>query len=215
MPLRFPRATYTSWVEGVRDLSVLLRSLIQDDAAPYRWRSMKVPLSATQGAGVKDPDFAKLRDNGSGSTGVYEPAFDAGVEEEVFFSVELPEDYKEFTNIIPQIHWSPGSSTSTNTVRWGLEYSLANVDAAFPTTTIIYVEDAGSGTAYQHQSADFAAIDGSSLTIEAIMNGRLFRDAGHANDTFPADAFGLELRLKYQCDVARGAQQPDTKWRTT
>ena len=209
---RIPRQVYETWQEGVRDLSEVMRNVIYDTAQPIRYNSTIVPLIAVQGSGVNAADIIQFRDNGSGSTGVYEAAFDDGIEEEVQFSIELPERYAQYTDIVPQIHWSPGSSTGTGTVRWGLEYTVAVVGSAFPTTTLIYVEDAGSGTAYDHQTADFAAIDGSAITIDAIIAGRLFRDATHANDTFTGDAFGLDLRFIYAVDVNRGSRQRDSKW---
>lgn len=212
MSVRFPRVNYSDWREATRDITTIIRSLINDEEAPYRWRSMRVPLIATQGGGLNAPGIIQFRDDGAGSTGVYGAAFDQTVEEAVLFEVELPEDYKEGTDLICQVHWSPGSSSSTNTVRWGLEYTVQIVGSAFPTTSTISVEDAGSGTPYDHQSVDFAAIDGSALAIEAVLVGRFFRDATHANDNFAADAFGLELRIEYQCDTARGSHRQDSKW---
>jgi hypothetical protein len=128
--------------------------------------------------------------------------FDASSDESVYFTVLIPHSYKEGSDIYPHAHWTPGSSTNTGAVRWGLEYSWANVNTAFPAATTVYCTDAGSGTANDNQVAEFpAAISGTGKDIGSILVCRLFRDANDAADTFTADAGLLEFDFHIQVDA--------------
>lgn len=158
------------------------------------------PATAMQLGGSADPGFAKLLDNGSGSQGVFTYLFDAAAVEELYFSVQLPRGYKEGSDITPRLHWAP-TNTNTGTARWGLEYTWANIDGTLGNTTLVYAEDAGDGTAYKQQRADFAAIGGSGKTIGGALLCRVFRDAGHGNDTYNADAALLGLALQLELDT--------------
>lgn len=172
-------------------------------AAPFKlregWDDLRVPLVGVQQGGVKDPDFVQVKDDGSGSTGVYAWGFDSGSEEELFFAVQMPHSWKQGTPIRPHIHWSP-SNTNTGSVSWGLEYTLSEINSAFGNTTILDVQQAGSGTAYQHQIAAWDEIDMSGIdSVSAMILCRVFRDAGGAlgTDDYNADAIGLEVDFHY------------------
>ena len=167
----------------------------------HNWTDVRVAGSQTKsGSGLKAPGYDKFRDNGAGSDGVYSYAFDKASEEEVLFEVQVPHGLKPGTELRPHVHWSPGASTNTGKVRWGLEYTIANVYDVMPVTKIIYADDVGSGVAYKHQLAAFAPITGS-WTESLMMECRLFRNATDAtNDTFDADAFLLEFDLHYDQD---------------
>jgi len=153
------------------------------------WEDVRVPLSATNRGSANAPDFAKFMDDGGGtpSQGVYTYLFNKNTEEEVYFEMQIPHAYKEGTDIEMHVHWSP-MDTDTGTVRWGLEYTVANVDGTFGNTTLIYVNDAADGTAKKHQVASFSGISGTGLTISCMLICRLFRDAGDAADTYDEDA---------------------------
>ena len=163
------------------------------------WDDLRVPVTATNIGTANNPNFSQVLTNGAGSQGVYTYLFDASAEEELLFNVQLPHAWKEGTDIEPHVHWFP-TSADTGTVRWGLEYTWSNVDGTFSNTTIIYINDAADGTVYKHQLADFAAISGTGKTLSSMLMCRVFRDAGHVNDTYTGDAGLLEIDFHHRID---------------
>jgi hypothetical protein len=148
---------------------------------------------------VNDPNFVKVLDNGSGSTGLYTYAFDKSAEEEAFFAVQFPHNRKSGSNVIPHVHWMP-TGTDTGNVVWGLEYSWASIGATFGNSAIITVTQAGGGVADAHQIAYFDAITGTGKTSSSMMLCRVFRDATSETDTYDEDAALIEIDFHYEID---------------
>lgn len=164
------------------------------------WDDIRVPVTATKAGGSKDPGFEKLKDNGSGSQGVFTYMFSPTAEEELYFSVQVPHNYKYGTNFHPHVHWAP-TTTNTGDVVWGLEYTLAEISGTLGNTTIIYGTDAGDGTAYKHQLVDLTEIDGSAIdSVSMMMICRVFRNAAATEDTYTGDAALLEIDFHYEID---------------
>lgn len=160
------------------------------------WDDLRTPLTAIKLAGVKDPAF----DVFLGGVRAYSFSSQALAinEEEVFFTTQLPHSYKEGTDIVPHIHWSP-STTDAGTTRWGLEYTWQNAYlSVFPTTTTIYAESVASGVANDHLMANFDPIDGAGKKISSMLICRLFRNSSHDNDDYGAAAFVLEQDFHFQ-----------------
>lgn len=159
------------------------------------WKDNIVPFHASRLAGIDEPDLETFQ----GDINAF--AFDASVVEEVLLSFHIDHDYAPGTKVYPHIHWSP-SDTGTGTVRWGIEYTFAARDTgAFGSTTTVYLEQAGSGTAFKHQVVEFGDSDAFVITapgVDSVVMMRVFRDATHANDTYTSDAFGLFVDLHYQ-----------------
>lgn len=171
------------------------------------WDDLRMPATALKTGQINDPDFAQVRDNGSGSTGVFAWRFDDSQEEELFFAVQLPHKYKLGSNLKPHIHWMP-LSTDTGDVVWGIEYTLAEYGSAFGVTSLVTVTDAGDGTAYKHQIASLADIDGSDIDVMSTMLlCRIYRDADNAADTYSGDAALLEFDIHYEIDQAGSSQE--------
>lgn len=165
------------------------------------WDDMRVPVDATKLGGTKDPGFSVFKTNGAGSQGVFTYFFDAATEEELYFIVQIPHDYKLMTNLGPHVHYCK-TTTDTRTVRWGLEYVYANANDTFGTTTIIYTNSTDTGgVAYKSLLTDFSDID---LTTNddpsMIIVCRIFRDATSLADTYPDDAALFEIDFHYQID---------------
>jgi hypothetical protein len=116
----------------------------------------------------------------------------------VMFDAQIPHTWDEGTEIRPHLHWSPGNSTNTGVVRWGLEYTWANATEAFPASTTLYVNAAAAGVAYSHQIAQFAPLDGTGKRVSSVFSCRLFREGANAADTFTVGAFGLSFDFHYQ-----------------
>jgi hypothetical protein len=120
----------------------------------------------------------------------------------------MPHGYKIGSDIHPHVHWLP-QTTSTGTVNWQLEYSIANINSVLGNTTTIQMPGVGAGIANTHQLTDASpeTIDGSSLTLSNMMLGRLFRDGGVGADTFVGDAALMEFDLHFEKDTVGSRQE--------
>jgi hypothetical protein len=119
---------------------------------------------------------------------------------ETFVNWDVPFNWADGTNVYAAIHWSPGNSTSSGNVRWGLEFTTAAVNGVFGSTQTIYVTSSSNQTAYQHIQAVSAPYSGSSVDPNQRFLIRLFRDGANVADTFPDDAFLLGIDFYYQVD---------------
>lgn len=151
------------------------------------------------------PDWDTFRN------GIKAFAFDDTIPQEAWWSTHLPHDWIVGTDTLPHIHWSHIAAVPSGVVRWGIEYTMArgySLDA-FPATNTIYLEvDATGSVQYEHfitevvegGSPAIGSIDMSTMDIDGTMHFRVFRDAGHANDTFVGDAYVLFTDVHYQTD---------------
>lgn len=146
-------------------------------------------------AGANAPTFAAFKG------GIYTNRFDDGaVAMEVHGSFEMQHDYKAGSALSVHVHWSP-TTTNTGNIRWGLEYTIASKDETFPTTTTIYVTQAGSGVVDRQQMVSFADISGTGVDITDVLAFRLFRDSNNAADTFTGNAFLHQVGIHYEADT--------------
>ena len=117
-------------------------SKIEDDGtlefngAATVWDDIQVSAGSASRLGFTDPDWAQFQDDGSGSTGVYQLAFDNTTDEELYFTAELPHGWKLGSTIYPHVHWSP-EDTNTGNVVWGLEYTISAINGTFGNSTKI------------------------------------------------------------------------------
>lgn len=177
--------------------------LTDPDDLPNRWEDIYVPMTQV----TKGPDNNPGFDVFLGALRAY--AFDKTADEELFFSVSMPHDWKEGSDIVAHVHWAP-KDTDTGDVVWALEYSWANRNATFPApTTITAAVDAGDGTAHKHQTVvELGTISGTGKTISSILLCRVYRDV--SADDYDNDAFLIEVGFHYQVD-AIGSVNEDTK----
>ncbi len=117
---------------------------------------------------------------------------------ESFANWDVPFEWKPGTDLYLAFHWSPGSSTATGTVRWGIEYTWAEVGGTFGASVTEYYEQAADGTAYKHFQLVSTPFPGGDAAPNMRFLIRLFRDGAHVNDTFPADAFLIGVDFYYQ-----------------
>lgn len=149
----------------------------------------------------QSPGWAKITDDGGGSTGIYGQAFDDTTEESLLIHFHIPHGVSS-TTIFPHIHWCP-LSTGTGTVRWGIEYAYSKGynQGAFGNSSFEYIEQAGAGVVNEHQIAENSSgITINGLEPDGLLICRLFRDAGHANDTYTGDAVALFMDIHMQAD---------------
>ncbi|MEZ5069614.1 MAG: hypothetical protein R2751_01260 [Bacteroidales bacterium] len=128
-------------------------------------------------------------------------------EEQVYFTVQVAHMWKEGSTLYPHVHFAPATS-GTGTIRWGLEYTWANVNATFPATTTIYAEASASGTAHQHQVIGFSTDltpDANQDEISSMLVCRLFRDS--SVDTYTGDVLFLQFDIHMEMN-SEGSREP-------
>lgn len=182
--------------------NVLAHTLIQKVAGDYGWNDITSFIDTRNGGNA--PSLTTYRD------GIKLWEFSAGVTKEVFSNYHIDHDYKIGTVVYPHVHWTP-NTTSTGTVRWGFEYTVAkgfqqSSGSDYAATTTVYVEQTiDANSQYRHFTAEVVladAIPSTNLEPDAIILMRVFRDAAHANDTFPDPVYLTSIDLHYQVERA-------------
>ena len=129
-------AGVTTIGDGTNDTKIEADGSILLEGTATAFTDLVVPLFNTRLGSDHQAVWKKMLDDGDGSRGVYTYTFE-GVEtdneEEVFFSVQLPHNWKEGSAIYPHVHWSPQTTGKSGSVVWGLEYSWVNYDASIAT----------------------------------------------------------------------------------
>lgn len=153
------------------------------------------PTSRSSGAQV--PTFARVqRDAGGTSIGVYAYIFDNAAlssEKELYFSAQMPHGKLLGSPIAMHIHWVPTTAgTAGHKIRWGLEYTWANLGSAFPATTTIYATTPLLGAidvALTHCLTPFGDVaPPADEALSSILLCRLFRNSSDAEDTATVSA---------------------------
>lgn len=136
------------------------------------------------------------------SKGVILKFFNPTVQNELYFTVQMPHAWKYGTDLSPHLHWVGLSDGGVNEkVRWGLEYTWQNLGTVYGNTTIIYgdtnhldediVKD-------KHYLTAFPDISGEGNGISSMLVCRIFRDA--SNDNYNDFVGLLEFDIHYQID---------------
>jgi hypothetical protein len=176
------------------------------------WDDLRIVPGAFDFAGVSDPSLQNWQPGGAGSTfKVYK--FKSG--DEVFFTCQVPHTYKEGTDIEVHVHWTPadrGNEENGNTVAWKLDYSWANINAVFSSSSTANMTDTCTGTDDYHEITTSATITGTSKTISSMLVCRLYRDAGDtwAGVTAAQSPALLEFDIHFQINTI-GSRQESTK----
>jgi hypothetical protein len=170
------------------------------------WDDLMVSVLASKLGGSKDPGFAKFKDNGAGSQGVFTYWFDSIAEEELYFSVQMPHSW-DGTTIHPHMHWTPRVASDGNpanqTVEWGFEYTWVNVTGDFGNTSIVYGSSQIPADATivkdRHYLTPIADITPSVTQngISSMLICRIFRNATGTNDTYEQDAGLFQFDIHY------------------
>jgi hypothetical protein len=166
------------------------------------WNDIIMP-AANLRPGSSAPTFSVIRD------GLFGYRFDAGTARELHGAAEIPHDYKEGSDLVVHVHWEP-TTTNTGDIVWGFEYSIADPHATFPaSTTATMTPAAASGTIGEHELNNIVTIDGTGITIGAIIIFRVYRQNG-GTDTFTGNAFLHSVGVHYESDTA-GSRAITTK----
>jgi len=180
--------------------------LMVQSLTAVRWGDNRLSPTASRAGGSKDPDFAKYKDNGSGSQGVFLWHFDDTIEEELYFDVAAKPNYKEGTTSYAQVCWIPKINGSAGEkVSWGIELTVANLGEIFGNTELLYADTSipdETLIADKLYCTEFA-VAMPTLLMGATAAARLFRDATGVGgtDTYTGDAILISISIKYEIDA--------------
>lgn len=111
-------------------------------------------------------------------------------------------DIKRNTLIYPHVHWST-DGVDTNTVKWEISYTVAkgHNQEAFPADTTISVEQAGSGTAWQHMISEVSQGSGTFTApeVDSLILMRVKRVTNGGTDNAD-NVFGMFVDLHVEID---------------
>ncbi len=130
--------------------------------------------------------------------GIYAYTYFAGQTTQAYANFDVPFDWATDTDLYAAIHWSPGNSTATGDVRFGLEFTYANVDGTFGASDTFYISGTSDGTAYKHYQSISSSFPGTLVEANTRFLIRIFRDGGNVADTLAADLFIVGFDLYYQ-----------------
>lgn len=150
---------------------------------------------------------------GGTSQGVFLWMFSATTEQELYFTVQIPHEYKVGSTLYPHIHWTTTTGTPSGTnVVWGLEYSVIAIGGNFPNTTtltansVISLIGTLSGTG-QHIITSLGSISGTNLGISTMLICRIYRATADSNDTFGNETGLLGFDIHYEKDTNGSRQE--------
>ncbi len=197
-------AGITSIGDGTNQATIAADGTLTLEGEATVFTDLNVPVFATSNSSSNPPSPARLQRNaGATSQGVFTYFFSASTEQELYFTVQLPHEWKEGSTIYPHVHWVATTDVNANKVRWGLEYTWINITSAFGTTTTEYGEDPiapnGTVTAYEHViTAIGSGISATGKTLSSYLVCRIFRDAtaGTDNYTGTAGLLGIDFHLE-------------------
>ena len=149
-------------------------------------------ISKATGWGSNSPDFDKIADDGSGSTGVNANFFDGSYLEEVYSDNQMWHGIVQGRDMPFHYHWAPTTNPGAGEkIVLGVEYIIWPIGTVLDTSgttlvkTTIQVE---SYTAWEHVLSEIVDIDlSTNLGVSTTILYRFFRDAGDANDTYGHD----------------------------
>jgi len=126
---------------------------------------------------------------------------DFAVNDFVYTGLEIKHEIKPGSSIYPYIAWST-NGIDTNTVKWELSYTYAkgHDQEAFPAETTINLEEAASGTAWQHMiiiATDAQSFTAPEVDSAIVMKVRRVTNGGTDNTD---QAFGIFVGTYYQKD---------------
>ena len=166
------------------------------------WNDFVVELSSAKIPAANAPNWAKVADDGSGSTGVYAWHFDDG--EYIEFHIQMPHDWKEGSTIYPHVHFECTSDVDpTDKFDLELEYFWVDIGEDRPANTTLENRECETGvnTDTQHQIVNIPenGIDGTGHTISSILICRLERVAA-ASDNYADQIIIYDADVHYEVD---------------
>lgn len=172
------------------------------------WDDVRINPGSFDRPGISDPTPVVYYPNGGG-LGMY--LYQFGKNQFVSFTVQIPHSYKQGTDVMVHLHWTPGANgaaESGNTVGWKVDYSWANINGAFTDMQTCDLSDACDGTDHKHQMTPEVTIDGHTAEkhISSMLLCNLRRSDTGADDTWAGTASGalpmiLEVDFHFEMDT--------------
>ncbi len=167
---------------------------------------LQVPISTIRLGGASPADEVAYKD------GIV-LSFDNAVDEFIYFTAQLPHSYKEGTDIVPHIHWTPkvsGSGGGVENVKWDLTYSWSNREGTIPASSSASITiDVQSDSVDDHLKDNIATLSGSGKEISSLLICSLKRDTSVANN-YADEAYLVGLDFHHEKDMV-GSRQILTK----
>lgn len=179
--------------------------------ADATWKKWLNSIYNYFGGDLWDDELTSLIPSRPGATAPTLTAFGpTGTNEALVFAVNdlvytpgfhIRHTIKPNSKIYFHVHWST-DGISTNTVKWELSitYAKGHNQEAFPADTVVNLEEAASGTAWQHMITEMS--DAQAITapeVDSVVMVRLRRVTnGGTNNT--DDVFGLFVDIHFQKD---------------
>lgn len=166
------------------------------------WDDARTVPGAFQFGGAADPTLSDWQPGGAGAT--YK-VLKFAKNDEIFATVQIPHRYREGADIEAHVHWTPcdrGAAEGAGVyVGWKVDYSWANINDAFPSSTTLFMTGTCSGTDDDHLVGEgISAIDGDGMDISSIMMCRVYREDSGGNDTW-ASAVGAQQPALLEFDL--------------
>lgn len=138
--------------------------------------------------------------------------FDVG--DILYFSTQMPHNYKPGSNLEAHVHWTPhsrGVAENGNTVNWRVELAAATINGTFPATTTFDCTATCDGTNDKHQYQDAtASMSGTGLSFSHMIVGRVYRLAGDSWSTNTAGNRPALLELDFHYEIDKPGTQAET-----
>ena len=160
-------------------------------SSDFGWRDLEGAIDV-KGVGLNDPDWAQI-----GTTDFFDYQF--LLNDEAWFNYHVPHDWVPNSPFYMHAHWlTDGTSTATVKWEWTLAYADGYNTAAFPlaTPTVVTVEQAASGTLYQHMISE-VLVTGFAPVVDGIIKSRVRRITNGGTDNTDA-VFLQTCDLHYQ-----------------
>lgn len=139
--------------------------------------------------------------------GIYAWSYTNGSMSQAYNTFDVPFDWAVGTDLVVGIHWSPGNTAATGTVRFGLEFTYAwayapGPNSVFGPSQTVYINASqADGTLYAHYTNfNDPANNFPGAYVQQNMRFlvRIFRDGGNVADTFAAPIFIIGTDFFYQ-----------------
>ena len=164
---------------------------------PY-YEEISIPSSHLVGLGIaSDPAKSNAQ---SGLVYIFTDEV-AINEKQLYFTFQMPHNYKEGTDLIPVVHFIYNADEVGTRVRWSIRYSWANVGDNFPVSTPVWKNsDLANNDSLKHQVTKFDSIDGAGKEISSHVLCYLSRNSSHVDDTYVSNVKVTGISVLYQID---------------
>lgn len=192
---------------GVEQIHGFLGNGPETGSSWVMWEDLRFPADSIKAAGVKDPAYSTF------SGGLRASWFSPTTQEELYVSVQMPHAWNG-SAIYPHMHWfaTTASSVAGHQVRWGIEYTWAEIGSTFPAASTVYASTAFPNEQIEvnkHYVTSFSPLTPTTSQdgISAMLHMRIFRDSTVVGDSFTHGAFLSEFDIHYAMDMIGSRQE--------